>query len=236
MKKFVSLLILAAIIAIFLSPTMASARGLVPCGGESEPRCDLCYLIVGFRNIVVDIFLSLLAWVSLAGIAISGLMYVISAGSEKMITQAKGFLKASLIGFAVVLTAWLMVNVTMRVLAARSDLGIAVTGWNDFSCEHFAGPQPYSPASPQPLQCSTTEVCRCISGTPEPISTCTGGGRQEWTCRGTDGSAINCYLMTPGGACGDIYCECDGGTPGSCNDGITWRCTDTSSGASTDCP
>lgn len=199
MKKFASLLILVAVIAIFLSPMMASARGLVPCGGEGEPRCDLCYLVVGFRNLV-DFFLRLLVWVALAGVAISGLMYVISAGSEKMITQSKGFLKASLIGFVVVLTAWLMVNVTMRVLAARSDLGIAVSGWNDFSCEHFAGPEPYSPppSAPPPsdpfavdAECGSSP-CTCAAGQPSEVD-CDAEGGYTWLCTGGSGVVETCH-------------------------------------------
>ena len=71
---------------------------------------------------------------ALVAIFFSGVMYIISSGDEGMMTSAKGFLKASLIGFAVVLGGWLIVNVTMWVLGAQGDLGIGIEKWNKFTC------------------------------------------------------------------------------------------------------
>lgn len=141
------------LLAIVLFPFSAiQAAGLVPCGGESEPMCDLCYLVVGFDNIIENIFLKLLAWVSLAGIAISGVMYMVSTGNETMIRQAKDFLKASVMGFTIVLTAWLMVNVAMLFLSAKSDLGVTATSWSTFDCDHTAPQSQQAPAQQAPAQ------------------------------------------------------------------------------------
>ena len=148
MKKFFWLNLFVITIGIFMLPVETTySAGLVPCGGSTEDPCTLCYLVVGFHELTT-FFLKVLVVIALLGITISGVMYVVSAGSEKMITQAKSFLKSSLIGFAVVLGAWLIVNTTMWLLATKDSpnitgnqsnpgagvLGIGIESWNKFEC------------------------------------------------------------------------------------------------------
>lgn len=149
MKKFLGLASLIIILGLLVFPVATTySAGLVPCGTDEKPEaCTLCHLVVGFSELT-KFFLGVLVVVSLAGITISGVMYVVSAGSEKMITQAKSFLKASIIGFAVVLGAWLIVNTTMWLLATKDSvnitgnasnpgpgiLGIGIESWDKFTC------------------------------------------------------------------------------------------------------
>lgn len=148
-KKIIFWKIITAIIllVIFVVPIKMSAdvvggtptsSRLVPCGGPTDP-CTLCHFIVGFHNLVQYG----LYWVitfALVGIFISGVMYILSAGDETMITKAKGFMKASLIGFVVVAGAWMIVNTTILVLGAKDSsdtggtLGIGITNWHTFNC------------------------------------------------------------------------------------------------------
>lgn len=163
-KKITAILFLAVIISgvfsVLLLPSFVSAdvstpvptwTGVVPCGrnsndaktpeDESAP-CTLCHLIVGFQRLV-QYGMYMVVTLALVGIFCAGVMYIVSTGDENMMTQAKGFLKVSLIGFSVVIGAWLIVNVTMWVLGAReaSDeggvlgLGINVVSWNKFTCD-----------------------------------------------------------------------------------------------------
>lgn len=155
-KKTIITLILAAVIcanfAIFLSPASAQVStpapiwtGLVPCGrnegtaAETAP-CTLCHLVVGFQRLV-QYGMYMVVTLALVGIFFAGVMYIVSSGDEGMMTQAKGFLKVSLIGFSVVIGAWLIVNVTMWILGAKeaSDeggtLGINIESWNKFTCD-----------------------------------------------------------------------------------------------------
>lgn len=158
MKKLFSSLLLAVITLSFFSvlllPSFAGAqvstpepgwKGIVPCGrntgtAEEQAPCTLCHLIVGFQRLV-QYGMYMVVTLALVGIFFAGVMYIISSGDENMMTQAKGFLKVSLIGFSVVIGAWLIVNVTMWVLGARegSDeggvLGIKVEKWNKFTCD-----------------------------------------------------------------------------------------------------
>ena len=147
MKKFLGLALLVLIVGMFVFPVVTThAAGLVPCGTDEKPEaCTLCHLVVGFSELT-KFFLKVLVAISLAGITISGVMYVVSAGSDKAITQAKSFLTASVIGFAVVLGAWVIVNTTMWLLATRDVnstsqtgagtgvLGIGIESWDKFTC------------------------------------------------------------------------------------------------------
>lgn len=144
MKKFATFGIVVSVLALFFLPdAVASAQtmpgGLVPCGNGNDP-CTLCHFIVGFHNLV-SVMLKLVATAALAGIFIAGVMYIISAGDETMMTGAKNFIKASVTGFVVVLGAFLIVNVTMWALSAKdsngdgmSDMGVGQAGWFSFTC------------------------------------------------------------------------------------------------------
>lgn len=145
---FGKIIIAIILLVIFIVPIRMSAdvvsgtptsSKLVPdCGVTGRP-CTLCHFIVGFHNLVQYG----LYWVitfALVGIFISGVMYILSAGNEKMITDAKSFMKASLIGFMVVAGAWMIVNTTILVLGAKDStsaggtLGIGIINWFTFSC------------------------------------------------------------------------------------------------------
>ena len=144
MKKFLTPGIAVLVLCMIFSPwTAALAQtlpgGLVPCGNGNDP-CTLCHFIIGFYN-MVGVMLKLVVTAALAGIFISGVMYIISAGDETMMTGAKNFLKASITGFVVVLGAFLIVNVTMWALSAKdsngdgvSDMGVGQAGWFSFTC------------------------------------------------------------------------------------------------------
>lgn len=151
MRKLFAGLILSVLIAsaaAFLAlPSVANAQakldkptfnGLVPCGrssgtAEEMAPCTLCHFIVGFQRLTKYAFY-LVTTLAFAGIFISGAMYIISVGDEHLMQQAKSFITASLIGFAVVLGAWLIVNVTLWAIAKKDDLGIGKAKWNQFTC------------------------------------------------------------------------------------------------------
>ncbi len=117
-------------------PLLTTAQGIVPCGQGSNKAnaCTLCDLIVGVKN-VIDFGMEILISVAAVGVFIAGVMYVISSGNEQMVTTAKNFLSASLIGFTVVLSAWLIVNVVMWILVANGNLGVGATNWYTFTCK-----------------------------------------------------------------------------------------------------
>jgi hypothetical protein len=141
MKKtrFLTALIFIGLITVaFLFSSTASAQetgyGLIPCGNSGQSRCTLCDLIKLAKNII-DFGLKALVIVALVGIAIGGVMYILAAGSETAITRAKGFLWSSIGGFAIVLSAWLIVSVVLFLISAKTDLGIHKENWYTFNVD-----------------------------------------------------------------------------------------------------
>ena len=141
MKNKIKIGIFLLLIGIFL-PVFSAQAGLVPCGlnaddpsleGRQDVPCTLCHLIVGIYG-VFNWFKNILVTVAFVGIFIAGAMYVISSGDEEMMKRAKNFLSNSLIGFTIVLCAWLIVSITIWSLSANKDLGIGKTNWYTFSC------------------------------------------------------------------------------------------------------
>ena len=130
-KKNSFVLILFTLI-FFALPASAT---LVPCGSGNDVAnaCTLCHLIIGIHKIV-NFGTEILITVSAVAIFIAGLMYIISSGDEGAVTKAKGFLGASLKGFAIVLMAWFFVNVTIWLIAKNGNLDIEQKSWTTFTC------------------------------------------------------------------------------------------------------
>lgn len=150
MKNRFSRFILPLALFLFLFSPNISSAGIVPCGGATDP-CTLCHLIIGIHNLI-DWGKNILVTLAIVAIFIAGIIYIISSGNEKMISQAKSFLTASLVGFAVTLAAWLIVDVTIIWIAnANPDLNIGIINWNTFTCDTSSsalkGSTPTSPGS-----------------------------------------------------------------------------------------
>ncbi|MFA4817901.1 MAG: pilin [Parcubacteria group bacterium] len=147
-SSFLLAIVTLSFFSVLLLPSLADAqvstpepgwKGIVPCGrntgtAEEMAPCTLCHLVVGFQRLV-QYGMYMVVSLALVGIFFAGVMYMVSTGDENMMTQAKGFLKVSLIGFAVVIGGWLIVNVTMWVLGAKTDLGVNAVAWNKFTCD-----------------------------------------------------------------------------------------------------
>ena len=117
----------------FFTFNNAAAAGLIPCGlGKNDP-CTLCHFIVGIKGLI-DWGMGILVALSITGISIAGVLYVVSSGSSTLVTQAKGFITSVVIGFSLFLGAWLIINVILWLFAAKSDLGIQKDSWYSFSC------------------------------------------------------------------------------------------------------
>jgi hypothetical protein len=113
---------------LLLFPVVAFAQGIVPCGNSSQSPCTLCHLIVGIFNLITW-GRNILLIITIVGIFFAGILYMISSGS-KLAEQAKKLLTSSIVGFVLVLTAWLVVATIMWLISAKPDLGINKTGAN----------------------------------------------------------------------------------------------------------
>ena len=94
---------------------------IVPCGrsdanGEVADMCTVCHLMLGIDNVVT--FFVKLIWVAgVLVIVIAGVMYIVSAGNQSMVTMAKTAIKNTLIGVAVVLSAFVIIHFTLKMIA-----------------------------------------------------------------------------------------------------------------------
>ncbi len=115
---------------------------LVPCArhcdnpatpnDETEP-CSVCHLIVLGHNIVeYVVFISV--FIAFAVIVFAGVMYVVSAGNQGMITSAKAALKAALFGMAFVLAAWVIVNTIITVFLKPKQSALQ-GDWRQYYCD-----------------------------------------------------------------------------------------------------
>ncbi len=139
LAAFFLILFLASCFMFSINSLEADAAGIVPCGrnsgtAEEMQPCTLCHLFIGIHRII-DWGFKILTFVAIASLVLAGIMYMISAGNEKMMETAKNLIKHTLAGFAIVLGAWLIVNYSMILLSKKSDLGIGVVRWNEFNCD-----------------------------------------------------------------------------------------------------
>ncbi|MFA5777430.1 MAG: hypothetical protein WC906_03255 [Parcubacteria group bacterium] len=134
--------IFVSVLAVLLFPAISYASPLVPCGRSDQggTMCTLCDFIVGIKGLI-DYGFTIMVFVALVMLVIAGVVYIVSAGNEGMMTTAKSLLKSVLIGFSIILGSWLMINTVMWVMGTRGSgdeggaLGIKVESWNKFKCK-----------------------------------------------------------------------------------------------------
>lgn len=125
-------------------PFPVEAAGMIPCGRSSGPLaeqapCTICHVVVAGNN-VIKWGVGIMGVIAITVLFAMAVLYVVSAGDEGMIRTAKGGIWAALIGFAVMLSAWLIVNTVLSVLVDTTDnskpLGGLVQGGKfTFSCD-----------------------------------------------------------------------------------------------------
>jgi len=149
MKQFfVSLFFLVGILVVFV-PSPAGAA-LIPCGlsqdnpatpapiDESRP-CTACHLIVAGNNLI-KWGLGIMTVIAITVMFAMAVLYVVSAGNPGMMQTAKGGIFAAMIGFGVMLSAWLIVNTVLTILVSNADAtkplgGLVNNGTFSFVCD-----------------------------------------------------------------------------------------------------
>ncbi len=90
--------------------------GIVPCGDAGEPKCDVChFILLGFN--IITFFRNILIVACIVIITIAGVIYIVSAGNQAMITKAKDALKYALLGVLIILVGWVVVTFVIRSVA-----------------------------------------------------------------------------------------------------------------------
>lgn len=148
MKHIVFAGVLIFSLALSFFPNTVSAAGLVPCGrsvndpatttDETVP-CTLCHIVLGADG-VIKWFMSIMTIIAVTVIFAMGVLYIVSTGDQGMMETAKEGIKAALVGFTVMLLAWLTVNIILTVLVDKASpekpfLGLMKTNTFEFSCD-----------------------------------------------------------------------------------------------------
>jgi hypothetical protein len=139
--------ILSALLTIMLIsvPFVSLAAGLVPCGGDGEPRCQLCHLFVMFKNVTDFLLKYIVPSLAVLMLAIGGFMYVFAylspsealAGGAKggpgLLSQAKRLIVSVIFGLVIIFAAWILVNFFFQMIGVQGWTGLR-EGWWQIDC------------------------------------------------------------------------------------------------------
>ena len=115
-KKSMKKIAIICLLIILLFPLTTKARGLVPCGGPGEKVCSACDLLVLFEN-VLHFALGIAFSIVVIFAVIGGFRWIFSGGKEANIEAGHKTLANALIGLAIILCSWLIINTVFYVMA-----------------------------------------------------------------------------------------------------------------------
>ncbi|TSC75885.1 MAG: hypothetical protein G01um101430_55 [Parcubacteria group bacterium Gr01-1014_30] len=124
-------------------PLVSFAAGLVPCGGQDEPACQLCHIFVLFQNVVQYLLTRIVPPLAILMIAIGGFMYVFAyfgvvakggEGGPALLSRAKQTFTWTIIGLVLIYAAWIIVSLFFDVIGVMEWTGLADGGWAVVDC------------------------------------------------------------------------------------------------------
>lgn len=147
MKYFFALIIMAgALVSFFGTPTVFAQTGIAQLSGCTGTDCSACN-VVDMANGGIKWLIGILFVVFALLLAIAGVKLVTSGGNHHALDEAKSSFTNAIIGFIIILSAWLVVDTIMRALvgtdANRGQIGQIGAGgevkgylfWSEVSCQ-----------------------------------------------------------------------------------------------------
>ncbi len=98
-----------------MSVVYAQNEGLVPCDGSPENPCDACALVT-LADTLISFLFTVLTLIVVLMIVYTGFKLVVSQGDPGAWSGAKSMFTNVVIGFVIILAAWLIVDTFMKVL------------------------------------------------------------------------------------------------------------------------
>jgi hypothetical protein len=125
------LVALSVAVFLFVLPMATLAADLVPCGTADEPAaCQACH-VVQLTNNVVSWIVMILGIIAAILIVVAGARLVTSGGNVSAKEAAKSSMTNLLIGYLIVLSAWLVLDFGLKALLIEDgSFGV----WNEVSC------------------------------------------------------------------------------------------------------
>lgn len=126
---------------VFMAPDTTAAQGLVPVMCESPQTCGTCEFVELINN-VIGFLLTFASIVATLLIVYGGFKLVTSGGNVSAKGEAKSIVTNVIIGYVLILTAFLIVNTVLGVLLPGDSRAL---GWQRIECLYPTQPvsQPY---------------------------------------------------------------------------------------------
>lgn len=135
----------AVLFLSFFVPQSVEAQGWFQAAGCSGPDCQLCNL-VNVGNEIIKWLIGVLFVVFAVIMVVAGFKLVMSGGNPAAKQAAKNHFINAIVGFIIVLAAWIIIDTLMRALldggAGETDRG-SVTGflyWSEVQCLDVRSP------------------------------------------------------------------------------------------------
>ncbi len=108
----------------------AGDLGMVTCDGV-DTACTFCTLMTMVNNLIQWLF-TMLALIAVMMLMYAGVQLVVSRGNSHAMEEVKGMLTNIVIGFVIILSAWLIVDTVMKMLLnPEAKKGM----WNSFEAD-----------------------------------------------------------------------------------------------------
>ena len=120
---------------------------LAQCSGADCSACNVVYMANGLITWLIGILCVIFAVI----LAIAGVKLVTSGGNASALDAAKSSFTNAIIGFLIVLSAWLIIDTIMRGLIGnegRLDNGGEISGWlfwSEVTCQTQTAPDIFTP-------------------------------------------------------------------------------------------
>ncbi|MBY0538257.1 hypothetical protein K2P47_02560 [Patescibacteria group bacterium] len=128
-SSFIFLIIGLAAPTVFAQEEGSGIAQLSGCTGVDCSACNVVYIANGLINWLIGILFVVFALL----LAIAGVKLVTSGGNHHALDEAKSSFTNAIIGFIIVLAAWIIVDTIMRGLVGRPGqegmIGGEATGW-----------------------------------------------------------------------------------------------------------
>lgn len=134
MKKIILSSILSLTLALFLlAPAVfAQSGGLVKCDEQTIGSCTLCTLFATIKA-VYDFVTQAAIILAVGYIMYGGYEMMISGANPKLYDQGKSHIYQAFYGLAIVLAAWPLVDIFIRLLNGSADIyGVP---WRTLQCQ-----------------------------------------------------------------------------------------------------
>ncbi len=103
---------------------------LVPCGDAGQASCQTCHIYQLIENVFSWIF-GVAFVIMVIIIVVSGLRMVTAGGNQMAKKDARKWIGTAVIGFVLIMSAWMLVELLIATLYGQADAGSI---WTSFEC------------------------------------------------------------------------------------------------------